>query len=67
MGLNEGKCINHAVQYLEAIYDFLEAYTNIEGANLRISRNIVALLGDIATFLPQNEGVKVKSTLPYVE
>jgi hypothetical protein len=27
----------------------------------------IALLGDIATSFPQNDGVKSKATLPYVE
>lgn len=68
MGLQEAGQIDISIQYLEKIYEFLEAYAVIEGQhNNKVAKNIVALIGDIAKYLPQNEGVKKMSTLPYVE
>tara|TARA_B110000285_G_C15097892_1_gene603188 strand:+ start:1603 stop:1809 length:207 start_codon:yes stop_codon:yes gene_type:complete len=67
MGLSETSQVDISIPYLEKIYDFLEQYATVEGANQRVANNIIALIGDIATYLPSNEGVKVKSTLPYVE
>jgi len=68
MELHESSQIDVCIQYLEKIYDFLEAYADIQGQHdIKVAKNIIALIGDIATYLPKNEGVKVKSTLPYVE
>jgi len=68
MGLSDSNSIDVSIPYLEKIYEFLEAYTLIEGVyNLSVANKIIALIGDIANYLPKNEGVKVKSTLPYVE
>ena len=68
MGLADSQSIEVSIPYLEKIYEFLEAYTIIEGVyNQDVAAKIIALIGDIASYLPKNEGVKVKSTLPYVE
>jgi len=68
MGLHEINSIDICIPYFEKIYDFLEAYAVIEGQhNMKVAKNIIALIGDIANYLPKNEGVKMKSTLPYVE
>jgi hypothetical protein len=68
MGLSDSNSIDVSIPYLEKIYEFLEAYTAIEGVyDLNVANKIIALIGDIANYLPKNEGVKVKSTLPYVE
>jgi hypothetical protein len=68
MGLDNSQSIDVSIPYLEKIYEFLENYTIIEGVyDQNVACKIIALIGDIASYLPKNEGVKVKSTLPYVE
>ena len=53
MGLQEACQIDISIQYLEKIYEFLEAYAVIEGQhNNKVAKNIVALIGDIAKYLP---------------
>jgi hypothetical protein len=72
MGCESSQCLDRCTPFLAGIYDFLEATATIEGAtNIKIIKNIVALIGDLANYFKGNPnaaaGVKAKSTLPYVE
>ena len=68
MGSESSNCVQRCIPYLEGIYDFLEQTASIEGVgNIEVIKNIIALIGDMATYFKGNPGVKAKSTLPYVE
>lgn len=68
MAASDSNSLPKLSPYLSTIFDFLEATVRIEGyTNTNIIKMIIGLLGDIATHFPQDNEVKSKSTMPYIE
>ena len=68
MSAGDSGHLNEYSQFLESIFDFTEKTSMIEGLNnIKMQKQIIALLGDIATNYKGHQGVKQKATLPYIE
>jgi hypothetical protein len=68
MAVGDYSCQDKFIPHLQNIFDFVEATARIEGTNNPgILKAMIGLVGDIATLFPQNQGVKQKSTMSYIE
>lgn len=64
----EAQCLPMYGSHLQALFDFLERAFKIDGySNIRLVRQAVALVGDIATHFPREEAVTSKATAAHIE
>lgn len=68
LAAEEAQCLPAFGQQIPSIFDFLERTFKIDGyTNVRVVRQAVALVGDIATHFPRLEAVKTKATAAHIE
>jgi hypothetical protein len=49
------------------MYTLMEETVRIDGQEARVLKFVIGLIGDVATYFPYDQGVRVKSTQSYVE
>lgn len=68
MAAGDAQCLPLYGQHLQSIFDFVERTFTIDGyVNIRVVRQAVALVGDIATQFPAEDIVKSRATAPHIE
>jgi hypothetical protein len=64
----DAQCLPLYGQHINSIFDFLERSFRIDGfTNIRVVRQAVALVGDVASHFPGDEVVKGRACAPHIE
>lgn len=64
----DAQCLPLYGQHLTSIFDFVERVFSVDGyVNVRVVRQAVALVGDIATQFPQEQVVKNRAVAAHIE
>jgi hypothetical protein len=64
----DAQCLPLYGQHINSIFDFLERTFKIGGfTNVRVVRQAVALVGDIASHFPSEEVVRRRACAPHIE
>jgi hypothetical protein len=66
MSAEDNDCLDKFNNYLEMMFDFLEAAYKLDQSTTSISQ-IVTLVGDLSKAFSSNAGVKQRAMMPYIE